>query len=130
MISGDGVYTHVAVSAADLDASKKFYDATLGALGVSNLGPFGDRAFLYGKDKPAFLIMKPLNGEAATHANGGTIGFTAAQKAQVDAFHAAGLANGGSCEGAPGPRALPNSYAAYLRDPVGNKICAFCFDGA
>ena len=127
MISGDGVYTHVAVGANDLEASKRFYDAALGALGLSYLGPFGEKAILYGKDKPALLVLKPANGEPAAAANGGTIGFTAAQTAQVDAFHAAGLANGGTCEGAPGPRSLPGSYGAYLRDPVGNKICAYSF---
>jgi len=82
---------------------------------------------LYGKEKPAFIIAKPGNGDAAS-SNGGTIGFAAASTADVDAFHAAGLANGGSDEGAPGPRShLPGAYAAYLRDPAGNKICSYTF---
>lgn len=127
MISGDGVFTHICVGAKDLAQSTKFYDAAMGALGVQNMGPFGDNVMLYGKDKPALLVLRPSNGEPASSANGGTIGFAAADKAAVDAFHAAGLANGGTCEGLPGPRGLPNSYAAYLRDPAGNKICAYHF---
>jgi catechol 2,3-dioxygenase-like lactoylglutathione lyase family enzyme len=127
MISGDGVFTHICIGAKDLGQSASFYDAALGALGVQNMGPFGDNIMLYGKDKPALLVLKPSNGQPATSANGGTIGFAAPDKASVDAFHAAGLANGGTCEGLPGGRALPNSYAAYLRDPAGNKICAYHF---
>lgn len=127
MISGNDVYTHVCVGANDLAASTGFYDAALGALGIGNLGPLGDTVVLYGKDKPALLVLKPANGEAASGANGGTVGFVAADKAAVDAFHAAGIANGGTDEGAPGPRGLPDSYAAYLRDPAGNKICAYTF---
>ncbi len=129
MLSGDSMFTHICLGANDLDASKSFYDAALGAIGIKSLGPFGSAAFLYGKDKPGLLILKPSNGEPASAANGGTISFAAADKAGVDAFHAAGVANGGTDDGAPGPRGLPGSYAAYLRDPAGNKICAYCFPG-
>ena len=71
------------------------------------------------KDGGAFGVGSPRNGEPASFANGGTIGFAAQSPAEVDAFHAAGVANGGSCDGAPGPRpnASGNSYGAYLRDP-------------
>lgn len=127
VISGDGVFSHTCVGAKDLGKSAAFYDAALAPLGVKNLGPFGDSAILYGKSKPAFLVLKPGNGEAPS-GNGVTIGFAAAAPAAVDAFHAAGLAAGGSNEGAPGPRGhLPGAYAAYLRDPAGNKICAYTF---
>ncbi|MGB3931887.1 MAG: VOC family protein, partial [Sphingobium sp.] len=106
------------------------YDAVLTPLGVKNLGPFGDNIILYGKDKPAFLVLRPGNGEAPS-GNGVTIGFAAASTEQVDAFHAAGIAAGGTCEGAAGPRGhLPGAYAAYLRDPAGNKICAYTFTEA
>ncbi len=122
------IFTHACLGARDLGASKAFYDSTLAALGISNLGAMGENAFLYGKGAPELLVLKPANGESATHANGGTLGFAAESRAQVRAFHAAGLANGGADEGAPGPRAFtPTAYAAYLRDPVGNKICAYCF---
>lgn len=119
-ISGDGVFSHTCVGASDLAASEKFYDATLATLGITNLGTFGDSCVLYGKDKPAFLVLKPGNGV--------TVGFTAASPAEVDAFHAAGLAAGGTDEGAAGLRGhLPCAYAGYLRDPAGNKVCAYAF---
>ena len=127
VISGDGVFSHACVGASDLATSTKFYDAALAPLGVKNLGAFGDSAFLYGKEKPALLVLKPGNGEAPS-SNGVTVGFAAASPADVDAFHAAGLAAGGKDEGAAGPRGhLPGAYAAYLRDPAGNKVCAYTF---
>ena len=122
------IFTHVVLGANDVAKSRKFYDAALGALGINNLGPFGDKAFLYGKDAPEFLITKPANRQPACHANGGTLGFVAPTRDAVHKFHAAGLANGGTDEGQPGPRTFtPTAYAAYLRDPDGNKICAYCF---
>lgn len=127
VISGDDVFSHVMLGASDLDASTKFYDTALAPLGVRNLGPFGETWMLYGKEKPAFLIVRPGNGEAPT-SNGVTVGFAAATTGDVDAFHAAGLSAGGTDEGAPGPRShLPGAYAGYLRDPGGNKICAYTF---
>ena len=127
VISGNGVFSHTCIGASDLAASTKFYDAALGALGIKNMGPFGDSCFLYGKDKPAFLVLKPGNGGEPS-SNGVTIGFSAASPADVDAFHAAGLAAGGTDEGAAGPRGhLPGAYAGYLRDPAGNKVCAYTF---
>ena len=73
-----------------------------------------------------FGITKPIDGQPATHANGGTIGFACASPAQARAFHDAGVANGGkSIEDPPGWREGPSKfYLAYLRDPSGNKICA------
>jgi catechol 2,3-dioxygenase-like lactoylglutathione lyase family enzyme len=127
VISGNGVFSHVFIGASDVKKSAAFYDAALGALGIKNLGPFGNGWVLYGRDKPAFIIAKPGNGEAPT-SNGATIGFAAATAAEVDAFHAAGLAHGGTDEGKPGPRShLPGAYAAYLRDPAGNKVTAYTF---
>lgn len=128
VISGNNVFSHACVGTNDLAASSTFYDAALGALGINNLGPFGDNITLYGKDKPALLVLKPSDGQPATVANGATLGFAASTRADVDAFHAAGMSKGGSDEGAPGPRDhLPNAYAAYLRDPAGNKVCAYTF---
>ena len=127
VISGDGVFSHVFIGANDVATSAKFYDAALAPLGVKNLGPFGNGWVLYGKDKPAFVIAKPGKGEA-TWSIGATVGFAASKTADVDAFHAAGLAAGGSDEGAPGARShLPGAYAAYLRDPAGNKVCTYTF---
>lgn len=127
VISGDGIFSHIFIGASNVEESTTFYDATLGALGVKNLGPFGNGWVLYGREKPAFIIACPGNGKAPS-SNGATIGFAAASPAEVDAFHAAGLANGGTDEGQPGPRGhLPGAYAAYLRDPAGNKICSYTF---
>ena len=122
------IFTHVVLGTNDLAKSRRFYDAALGALGVKYIGPMGDTGALYGKDAPEFLIKTPNDGKPACHANGGTIGFAAPSRAAVHEFHKAGLANGGSDEGAPGPRSFsPTAYAAYLRDPDGNKICTYCF---
>ena len=121
------MFTHVMVGSNDLPRSKSFYDAVLGALGVPAGYDGGTRIFYSGCSGGAFAVGTPINGEAASHANGGTIGFGASDKEAVDAFHAAGLANGGSCDGGPGLRASPSgkAYGAYLRDPDGNKLCAF-----
>ncbi|MEC3947635.1 VOC family protein [Sphingobium sp. HWE2-09] len=130
VISGDNVFPHVLIGAADVEASAKFYGSALGAIDINNLGPFGNGWVLYGKDKPAFIIARPGNGEAPS-SNGVTIGFAAGSTEEVDAFHAAGLANGGIDEGTAGLRShLPGAYAAYLRDPAGNKICSYAFTKA
>jgi catechol 2,3-dioxygenase-like lactoylglutathione lyase family enzyme len=72
-------------------------------------------------------LTRPINGEPASHANGGTVGFAAPSPEAADAWHAAGLAAGGTgIEDAPGVRQSPFGplYLAYLRDPAGNKVCA------
>jgi catechol 2,3-dioxygenase-like lactoylglutathione lyase family enzyme len=121
------MFTHIMVGSNDIDQSKAFYDAALGALGVPAGHASGGRTF-YSHSGGAFGVGSPADGNAASFANGGTIGFGAPGKEAVDAFHAAGLANGGTCDGPPGlrPNAPGKAYGAYLRDPVGNKICAFC----
>jgi hypothetical protein len=73
------------------------------------------------------MITAPINGDAACHANGGTIGFALSSPDEVDAWHAAGVENGGtSIENPPGIREVGSRklYLAYLRDPTGNKLCA------
>jgi catechol 2,3-dioxygenase-like lactoylglutathione lyase family enzyme len=120
------MFSHIMIGSNDLDRSKQFYDAVLGAVGV---GPatVDDRGRLFYRTSAGVLaVTKPIDGEAATHANGGTIGFACVSPAQADAWHAAGLANGGTtCEDPPGVRegALGKLYLAYLRDPDGNKLC-------
>ncbi len=122
------IFTHVVVGTNDLAKARRFYDATLGALGIKFIAPMGEHGLLYGKDSPEFLVTKPANGREACFANGGTIGFAAPSRASVHEFHKAGMANGGTDEGQPGPRTFtPTAYAAYLRDPDGNKICTYCF---
>ncbi|MFV8816993.1 VOC family protein [Haliea sp. E17] len=121
------MFSHICLGANDIPAAKTFYDAVLGALGYKPGAESPDSSSVfYITETGMLLIMTPRNGEPATFANGGTIGLTAPSPEAVDAFHAAGLAAGGSDEGAPGPRdALPGSYAAYLRDPTGNKLVAW-----
>lgn len=119
------MFSHIMVGADDLEASKRFYDATLGALGVGAPMAEGNRYF-YMTPGGTFGISIPINGEPACGANGGTIGFAVDSPEQGDAWHAAGLANGGTtCEDPPGVRegAMGKMYLAYLRDPSGNKIC-------
>jgi catechol 2,3-dioxygenase-like lactoylglutathione lyase family enzyme len=119
------VFNHIMVGANDLEASKKFYDATLGALGHSPGTP-DDKGRIWWKTSSGVLaIIKPLDGQPASCANGGTIGFKAATAEQLHAWHDAGVATGGTtCEDPPGPRAGGQMSLAYLRDPAGNKLCA------
>lgn len=114
------------VGANDIEASHRFYDAVLGALGVPP-GAKDDKGRVFWRTRTGtFAISKPIDGAPACAANGGTIGFAAADAAAADAFHAAGLAHGGEAiEEPPGLRsnAFGSLYLAYLRDPAGNKIC-------
>jgi catechol 2,3-dioxygenase-like lactoylglutathione lyase family enzyme len=121
------MFTHVRVGSTDPAASLAFYDATFAALGKP-MQRHGESHAMYGAPETGlFMVGPPADGEAASHANGGTIGLHASDTAAVDAWHAAGIANGGTCEGPPGPRPYGANpmYGAYLRDPVGNKLCAF-----
>ena len=121
------MFSHVMVGADDTDAAKRFYDAVLGTLGLGP-GVTDDKGrVFYFSEHGVFAVTKPINGEPATAANGGTLGFSVKDPATVDAWHAAGVANGGtSIEDPPGVRegGLGKMYLAYLRDPSGNKICA------
>ena len=122
------IFTHVVVGTNDLEKARVFYDAVLGALGIPYVRPLGENGAIYESGGYQFIVTKPTNGQPATHANGGTVGLAAPSRDAVHKFHEAGLANGGTCDGPPGPRSVaPNAYAAYLRDPQGNKICTFCF---
>ena len=122
------IFTHVVVGTNDLEAARRFYDAIFAPFGIRYLGPLHGPDAMYGVDHPEFMVTKPRNGEPACHANGGTIGFMAPSREAVDQFHAQGLANGGTCEGKPGPRPFPpDAYGAYLRDPDGNKLTAYYF---
>jgi len=120
------MFSHVMLGVSDLEASRKFYDALLGKLGIGP-GLVNKQRYFYRSPTGTFAITIPINGEPACHGNGSTIGFNTQSPEQVDAFHAAGLANGGStCEDPPGWRDAGTGklYLAYLRDPDGNKLCA------
>ena len=119
------MFSHIMIGTNDLEAAKSFYDKLLGTLGV----PPGavDRHRVFWRTKTGtFSVSKPINGEPATPANGGTIGFTANSVEEADAWHATGIANGATtCEEPPGIRdGGAKLYLAYLRDPDGNKLCA------
>ena len=119
------MFSHVMIGTNDLDRAKAFYDKLLGPLGIPPAVVDRHRIF-YRTKTGTFAVSKPINGEAATHANGGTIGFLAKSQEEADAWHATGVANGGtSCEDPPGVRdnGAVKLYLAYLRDPDGNKIC-------
>ncbi|WP_286261948.1 VOC family protein [Thalassotalea atypica] len=121
------MFSHVMLGANNVEESKVFYDAVLGALGYEP-GVIDEKGrCFYFTESGVFAITKPINGEPACNGNGSTIGFAAKTPALADAWHAAGVANGGtSCEDAPGVRegGAMKLYLAYLLDPSGNKICA------
>lgn len=118
------MFTHVMLGSNDIARSKKFYDATFAAFG----GPEGvidpKGRLIYQHNGGIFILTLPIDGNPACFANGGTIGFGMTPE-QANAWHAAGVANGGTaCEDPPGPREGSPYYLAYLRDPDGNKLCA------
>ena len=121
------MFSHIMVGANNVEQSKVFYDAVLGALGYKP-GKIDEKGRCFYMNKSGvFALSKPIDGESACNGNGSTIGFSAKDPESADAWHAAGLANGGTtCEDLPGVRdgSLGKLYLAYLRDPSGNKICA------
>ena len=116
------MYSHVMVGSNDLPRAKSFYDALF-----EKQGRIDDKGrSSWARNGSVFMVTSPIDGQAATPANGGTIGFAFASPEEVDAWHARGVAAGGtSCEDPPGYRenAFGKLYLAYLRDPDGNKLC-------
>jgi len=122
------IFTHVTVGTNNLAKARSFYDAVLAPLGLKRLTDLGENGSIWGESAPEFFVLKPANGQPATHANGGTISFRAPNRAAVANFHKAALAAGGVDEGAVGPRGwAPNAYAGYVRDLDGNKLAAYSF---
>ena len=120
------MFSHIMIGTNNLEKAKTFYDTVLGTLGVPPARVDGHRIF-YMTPAGVFSVSTPINGEPASSANGSTYGFAASSPAQADAWHAAGVAAGGStCEDPPGVREgqMGKLYLAYLRDPDGNKLCA------
>ncbi|HLI65438.1 MAG TPA: VOC family protein [Caulobacteraceae bacterium] len=119
------MFSHIMIGTNDVNRAKAFYDAVLGTLDVPPGRIDGDRRVFYRMPTGVFCVTQPIDGEPATSANGGTIGFAAASPEKADAWHAAGVAAGGTAiEDPPGVREGSGLYLAYLRDPDGNKICA------
>ena len=118
---------YVTIGSNDVPRSVRFYEAVLGALGhAKQFEGEGFAGFGPDPEQPQVFLGRPFDGGAATRGNGMMVAFEAQTRDQVQAFHAAALANGGSDEGAPGLRTqyAPNFYAAYVRDPEGNKLAA------
>ncbi len=121
------MYSHNMVGSNDIDRSKKFYDATFEAMG-GKAGIKDDKGrLIYMHGGGIFLVTPPIDGQPATAGNGCTIGLAMDNPEQANAWHDAGVANGGtSIEDPPGIRSggMGEMYLAYLRDPDGNKLCA------
>ena len=121
------MYSHNMVGSNDTARSKKFYDAVFTAMG-GRAGMQDDKGrLIYMYNDGLFMVTPPIDGQPATPGNGCTIGFAMDTPEQADAWHAAGVANGGTAiEDAPGVReaSFGKLYLAYLRDPDGNKLCA------
>lgn len=120
------MFSHIMLGANDIQQSKTFYDAILAVLGHEpGVIDAKGRCFWY-TQRGVFAISKPIDGHPASRGNGSTVGFSARTPELVDAWHAAGLANGGTtCEEPPGLRngVAGKLYLAYLLDPAGNKLC-------
>ena len=121
------MFRSVVLGSNDIERSKTFYDAAMGAAGYAPAERNDRGALIYRHAGSMLIITPPLNGEPATPANGGTIALDLASADAVKAWHDAGAANGGtSIEDPPGVRTYPGGrqlYSAYLRDPDGNKLC-------
>ncbi|MEC5160275.1 catechol 2,3-dioxygenase-like lactoylglutathione lyase family enzyme [Janthinobacterium sp. CG_S6] len=125
------MFSHVMIGSNDIEQAKHFYDAVLATFGAGepfrNQADSGHKRLFYRHDGSTFCISEPIDGEAATCANGGTIGFKCSSPEQVQQFHDTAVAHGGqSIEDPPGLRdgAMGAMHLAYVRDPDGNKLCA------
>jgi len=127
------IISHITLGTNDKTRSATFYDAVLGALGFERLPKPPEKPLAYEKNgqMPTIYIYTPEDGRPATWGNGTHVALIAESSAQVRRFHALALEHGGSDEGAPGPRPHygPNYFAAYVRDPDGNKLQAVCYAG-
>jgi catechol 2,3-dioxygenase-like lactoylglutathione lyase family enzyme len=132
------MFTYVCLGTNDLERATRFYDASLSALGLARCDVGDENSWqgwagwgtytAGGAQEIALWLCPPFDGRPATVGNGTMVALQARSWRQVDAFHAAALTHGGSCEGAPGlrPQYNPDFYAAYVRDPDGNKLAAVC----
>ena len=130
------MFSHIMIGSNDIERSKRFYDAVLGVFGAGepmrNENATGQTRLFYRHDGSTFCISEPIDGKAATFANGGTIGFKCNSPEQVKEFHDVAVAHGGTTiEDPPGPRsgAMGTMHLSYVRDPDGNKRCGLFREG-
>lgn len=119
---------YVTLGTNDIARAARFWDVIAAELGVGRM--MEDATFIaWGKPGggAGVGLTKPFDGKPATVGNGVMVALEARDRAQVDRLHALALANGGACEGPPGER-MPGFYAAYFRDPDGNKLNAFLME--
>lgn len=123
------ILSHVSIGTNDFERSTRFYDSILATLGCRRIMEHPG-AVAYGRAFPEFWVQQPVDGQPAAVGNGTHFGFVAASKAEVDAFHAAGVASGATDDGKPGPRPDYGApyYGCFLRDPDGHKIEAAFWD--
>jgi catechol 2,3-dioxygenase-like lactoylglutathione lyase family enzyme len=132
------MFNFVCLGTTDLTRAARFYDATIATLGLSRCDISGEPGWdgwmgwgcneRHGANELALWVCQPFNGKPATVGNGTMLGLVAKSWAQVAAFHGAALSHGGTSEGEPGLRLhyQPDFYAAYVRDPDGNKLAVVC----
>ncbi len=121
------MFSHIMLGSNDIERTRIFYDALLGVLGAKPGITDPKGRLIYSHNGGRLFFSIPIDGQPATAANGGTVGFAISSPELVDAWHKAGVENGGvTCEEPPGVRvgASGSLYLAYLRDPDGNKLCA------
>lgn len=124
------VISHITLGTNDTERAGRFYDEVLGVLGFERLPkPLGKPPTYEKGGMPTIYLYSPEDGRPATFGNGTHIAFVAETKEAVDTLYEAALRLGGSCAGKPGPRPQygDNYYAAYVRDPDGNKLQAVCY---
>lgn len=122
---------YVTLGSNDLDRARSFYDDLMPVVGGKRILEFGDAFTMYGTSfgKPGLAVCKPYDGNGATVGNGVMAAIACDKRDRVDAFYSKAMELGASDEGAPGLRSPEGDqafYAAYMRDPDGNKLCAFC----
>jgi catechol 2,3-dioxygenase-like lactoylglutathione lyase family enzyme len=123
------MFHHISLGSNDLERSAAFYDSVLATIGYRRIKR-SDRIVAYGVNEVTFSLERPLDGRTATAGNGSHVAFLAGDRSMVDKFYRTALVQGGSSEGAPGLRDYdPNYYAAFVRDPDGNKIEIVTFAG-
>lgn len=119
---------NVTLGTSDLPRAARFYDAVAAELGVGRMMEFGSYiAWGAPGGAPGIAVTRPFDGNAASVGNGTMVALDAKDRDQVDRLHDIALAHGGSDEGAPGDRG-GGLYAAYFRDPDGNKLNAFLME--